>query len=142
MLPKVATKEHQMDWNDVWQVLPTVATILLGILAFWLNSQKDVEVAKRKIGEIIGDVIANAIENAKGQMALVTDEMLLEEAGWMYDSLAELLPEKIEALVRTLYSKQDFCQLVLKAWRNHQSRSMIVDGTIEASPYGGTHPPA
>jgi hypothetical protein len=134
MLPKVATKEHQMDWNDVWQVLPTVATILLGILAFWLNSQKDVEVAKRKIGEIIGDVIANAIENAKGQMALVTDEMLLEEAGWMYDSLAELLPEKIEALVRTLYSKQDFCQLVLKAWRNHQSRSMIVDGTIEASP--------
>jgi hypothetical protein len=67
-------------------------------------------------------------------MALVTDEMLLEEAGWMYDSLAELLPEKIEALVRTLYSKQDFCQLVLKAWRNHQSRSMIVGGTIEASP--------
>jgi hypothetical protein len=121
-----------MDWAKVlaeWgPVLSWVLTVLLGVLAWWLNSNKNVQTMREKLAQIIGDVLVFAIEQAQGQMALVTDEALRTEADIIYDKLSDLLPPNLHDLVIKLYTKEDFEALVIQAWRNAQKRGQVAEG--------------
>jgi hypothetical protein len=118
-----------MDWQSVivtWG--PWVLSVLLGAFAWWLNSGKDAQLMKEKLAQIIGDALVFVVQQAKGQMALVTDDVLRAEADAIYDRLSDLLPENLHDLVVKFYTKADFEALVIKAWRNAQNRGQVVAG--------------
>lgn len=119
-----------MDWQSVVTTYgPWILSLVFGAVAWWLRSNKDVQVVKEQLAQIIGDALALLVEAAQGEMGAVTDEMLAKEADVIYAKLASLLPPRFYDIATRLYTKEDFREIVIAAWRNLQNRKSVVKGT-------------
>ena len=118
-----------MDWQNLLVTYgPWAVTVVFGIVAWWLRSNKDVQKMKEQLGHIIGDALVLVVKAAQGQMGAVTDDMLRREADAVYDKLAALLPPNLYDIATRLYTRADFQQLVINAWRNLQERNLVISG--------------
>jgi hypothetical protein len=118
-----------MDWQSLLVTYgPWALTLVMGLVAWWLGSNKDVREMKERLAQVIGDGLVFLVQAAQGQMGKVTDDMLRAEADIIYGKLAALMPPRFYDIATKLYTKADFQELVIKAWRNLQSRSLVVKG--------------
>lgn len=100
--------------------------VVLGCYAWWLKSGKDMAIFKKELAKLVGDAVTNVALQIEATMGEVPDDLLRAEADKVYDGAKSLLPEKLATLLRMLYTKKDFEDLVVTAWHRWQQRTKAV----------------
>lgn len=119
-----------MEWSMVWLVVTTVATLALGVFSIYLTHDRDMEETKKHVAQLIGDALAQAVALAKGNMAAVTDKMLDDVSGGVYDYIVPKLPDGLPGLVMRYWPKDRFQAQFRKVWREYSARNAELKASV------------
>jgi len=111
------------DWGP-W-ILAVVFAAVSAILKLKLTKQNWQEV----IAILLGDVIANVLRVAHGQVDLVTEQDVRDAASVTYDKLTDMLPPKWHDVITNIVGKSQFQEWAWAAWQNWKATLDMPEAT-------------
>lgn len=105
-----------LEFIQVWG--PWILAVVFAVVAWVVKAKAGQDGWREVVAILLGDIIANVLQAAHGQVDQVTEQMVRDAAAATYDRLTDLLPQKWHDLVVSIVDRQQFQAWAWQAWLN------------------------